>query len=369
MGKKNFCFFQTAETGNRTPNSGVKGSGANHHPIGPRTLSIGEFEVRVFCDNNRTECKHCGLTSHMHYKCPARTVREKRCYRCFSTSHMVQECTNDVACRYCCQTGHVEKDCEDHKELTDRKKYGEYYHDIIEGNMKDDKETENDEGSSTSLRQAEQNKQVSAVKVKDNHSKSAATSTEADDDNGVAEKADTNNKIHTLILGDSNMKNIQNPSGVHIQAESGATLLPIKNLTGTASKQLDISDIKSVGIHLGTNDVTRHDSRETILNVTSAIDHAKEEFPKAGIAIASVPPREGSEHSQKKANEATACVNSYLQAQFRADEQKQCIISTLTHFWPQKVIRLVICTQKLILQVYITITLESRRYCQGSLLH
>ena len=27
-----FCFFQTAETGNRTPNSGVKGSGANHYP-------------------------------------------------------------------------------------------------------------------------------------------------------------------------------------------------------------------------------------------------------------------------------------------------------------------------------------------------
>ena len=31
MGKKHFCFFQTAETGNRTPNSGVKGSGANHY--------------------------------------------------------------------------------------------------------------------------------------------------------------------------------------------------------------------------------------------------------------------------------------------------------------------------------------------------
>ena len=32
MGKKHFCFFQAAETGNRTPNSGVKGSGANHYP-------------------------------------------------------------------------------------------------------------------------------------------------------------------------------------------------------------------------------------------------------------------------------------------------------------------------------------------------
>ena len=35
MGKKQFCFFQTAETGNRTPDSGVKGSGANHYPGAP----------------------------------------------------------------------------------------------------------------------------------------------------------------------------------------------------------------------------------------------------------------------------------------------------------------------------------------------
>ena len=35
MGKKHFCFFQTAETGNRTPNSSVKGNGANHYPRAP----------------------------------------------------------------------------------------------------------------------------------------------------------------------------------------------------------------------------------------------------------------------------------------------------------------------------------------------
>ena len=39
MGKKHFCFFQTAETGNRTPNSGVKGSGANHYPRAPALYS------------------------------------------------------------------------------------------------------------------------------------------------------------------------------------------------------------------------------------------------------------------------------------------------------------------------------------------
>ena len=40
MGKKHFCFFQTADTGNRTPYSGVKGSGANHYPRVPARLII-----------------------------------------------------------------------------------------------------------------------------------------------------------------------------------------------------------------------------------------------------------------------------------------------------------------------------------------
>ena len=35
MGKKHFCFFQTAETGNRAPDSGVKGSGANLYSRAP----------------------------------------------------------------------------------------------------------------------------------------------------------------------------------------------------------------------------------------------------------------------------------------------------------------------------------------------
>ena len=34
-GRNIFCFFQTAETGDRTPNSGVKGSGANHYTMAP----------------------------------------------------------------------------------------------------------------------------------------------------------------------------------------------------------------------------------------------------------------------------------------------------------------------------------------------
>ena len=45
-----FCFFQTTETGNRTTNSGVKGSGANHC-LGPppcRGWQPG-FDILIYC--------------------------------------------------------------------------------------------------------------------------------------------------------------------------------------------------------------------------------------------------------------------------------------------------------------------------------
>ena len=49
MGKKHFCFLQTAETGNRTPNSGVKRSRANHYPMAPAlsvVRRVGSFSIQ-----------------------------------------------------------------------------------------------------------------------------------------------------------------------------------------------------------------------------------------------------------------------------------------------------------------------------------
>ena len=68
MGKKHFCFFQTAETGNRTPNSGVKGSGANHYPRAPAQYTDVRRAVKISAqsvlyvrymshsENRSTEC-------------------------------------------------------------------------------------------------------------------------------------------------------------------------------------------------------------------------------------------------------------------------------------------------------------------------
>ena len=43
-GRNIFCFFQTAETGNRTPTSGVKGSGANHYPRAPAQSHLPSYQ-------------------------------------------------------------------------------------------------------------------------------------------------------------------------------------------------------------------------------------------------------------------------------------------------------------------------------------
>ena len=55
-GRNIFCFFQTAETGNRTPKSGVKGSGANYYPTPPAPQKLEEdvfhMSVNGTCTSN-----------------------------------------------------------------------------------------------------------------------------------------------------------------------------------------------------------------------------------------------------------------------------------------------------------------------------
>ena len=60
MGKKQFCFFQTAETGNRTPDSGVKGSGANHYPRAPARPEALDLQ-----DHNTANSRICCLNINL----------------------------------------------------------------------------------------------------------------------------------------------------------------------------------------------------------------------------------------------------------------------------------------------------------------
>ena len=45
-GEETFLFFQTAKTGKRTPNSSVKGSGANHYPRAPALKACVSYRIK-----------------------------------------------------------------------------------------------------------------------------------------------------------------------------------------------------------------------------------------------------------------------------------------------------------------------------------
>ena len=50
--------------------------------------------------------------------------------------HVIKDCSNEIVCRHCCQTGHREAQCGG-KELT---KFGDYRHEIAERRLATDLE-------------------------------------------------------------------------------------------------------------------------------------------------------------------------------------------------------------------------------------
>ena len=60
-GRNIFCFFQTAETGNRTPNSGVKSSGANHYPRAPALAQLENQVGNFFSQWSVIQMYRCAL--------------------------------------------------------------------------------------------------------------------------------------------------------------------------------------------------------------------------------------------------------------------------------------------------------------------
>ena len=76
-GRNNFCFFQTAETGNWTPDSGVKGSGANHYPRAPAR----PFLHLWWIPTGTRRCCHVKATSCpiMHVMFPMGSPRWRLC--------------------------------------------------------------------------------------------------------------------------------------------------------------------------------------------------------------------------------------------------------------------------------------------------
>ena len=101
MGKEHFCFFQTAETGNRTPNSGVKGSGANHYPRAPAHIEKGE--TRIFLWINPRSTQNYNPSKH-------NTFIQRR-PNVFDVGRTLYKCYTDVLCLLGLDILHIDQGC------------------------------------------------------------------------------------------------------------------------------------------------------------------------------------------------------------------------------------------------------------------
>ena len=77
----------------------------------PNTMKWGRFWVRVFCDNNKTECGYCGDTAHPYFRCPQKAKKQQACFKCLENGHFAWQCKNEVVCSFCKQKGHVKRLC------------------------------------------------------------------------------------------------------------------------------------------------------------------------------------------------------------------------------------------------------------------
>jgi hypothetical protein len=108
-------------------------------PTLPNRTKFDRFEVRVFADNNRTECVHCGKKKATPViLVQTKPTFQKRCFNCNDTGHIARDCPYDPICAYCKKGGHKKHDSDLYKVEQARRDYGKYAPEIIEGFQEQD---------------------------------------------------------------------------------------------------------------------------------------------------------------------------------------------------------------------------------------
>ena len=272
----------------------------------PCEVTVAGFELRVFCDNNRTRCKYCTGTSHPYYRCPAKPLNKRACFRCLSTSHLVQDCENDITCRFCGRSGHRERECYEkiapgENEKKERRQQDRQISESAAGSVSSSPCGE--PSCSSSERQREGRDKGHEKLPLGNHDVPHCSAQDLRQD-----------PIHTLLLGDSNLNNIDPPTGVHISNFSGARFSDASKLITMAEQERgDFLTPDNVIIHLGTNDVAlkKTSASDVMLSCSMAVKAVRRLLPGANIVLSSIPPRKGQGATQLAANEVAKSVNSY----------------------------------------------------------
>ena len=129
-------------------------------------------------------------------------------------------------------------------------------------------------------------------------------------------------KIDTIVLGDSNMKDIDNPSSMLVIAEASFTSV---NKLAELAKKSDLIHVTSVIMQLGTNYVTKHngDRLELMVNAPNAIQIIEELFPNATVGVCSIPPRRGKGNAASNNNNAANKINMFMK-KYCAKKYQDC---------------------------------------------
>ncbi|CAG2212346.1 CNBP [Mytilus edulis] len=264
-------------------------------PIIPTATKFGRFSVRMFADNNRTECPYCTRTDHPSYRCTNKPSRQnqaaRKCYRCNSTTHTIKDCPHsEKLCYRCGKEGHIQRDCQ----TDDQEMYGDYVHDIQEGRDANKNDSFTEDNNSEELI-VELNKTTETVFEQTNATLPTS---------------------ETVIFGASNCSRIriEDPSINNI-AVSGTTLDQIDKLVCQSDNIVNSDYVANVILSLGTNDISKHrsDTEQITANLTTCIDTLKTKYPNARIGICSILPRRGKGSSIQALNTAARSVNSFTQ--------------------------------------------------------
>ncbi|CAC5378215.1 CNBP [Mytilus coruscus] len=96
------------------------------------------FDVRLFADNHRTECKYCKSSYHVWYACPQKPKlqqEQKQCYNCKQKGHIARDCKSQPTCSFCKHDGHNRSECEKFASEKAKHDFVPYAFEILEGHQ------------------------------------------------------------------------------------------------------------------------------------------------------------------------------------------------------------------------------------------
>lgn len=287
-------------------------------PILPNRTNFGKHQVRLFADNNRTQCVYCTDTRHPSYLCTRKRVR--RCYNCNQTGHQQRECKENPFCGHCEKEGHNKRNCPIIMEALQKPTKTN----VQETEQEHEKQTEDTQADVGNVAQVLNDIRLSMENGLDkceNENKNSDVSTS--NENGDKKEYNGN----CVLIGASNCKRVGSFENITNVSVSGASLERISEAIDEVNEKTESVDFDTVIVCLGTNDVSRNkdDPDQVNANFVTAISEVKNSYPDRKIGICNILPRKGKSNAVAKFNDDVNHVNRFIDRICNKDKHLEMI--------------------------------------------